>query len=239
MAVKKKFYAVRKGRKPGIYTQWFGEGGAQVQVVEFPGAVYRGFPTKAEAEAFLQGKQNRKIAPKSSEKPENEPVNETPGNGRVVIHTDGGALNNPGPGGYGVVIDDGKNRRELSGGYRLTTNNRMELTACIKALEALTKPSDVILYSDSKYVVDGVTKGWAEKWRKNNWMRNKTDKALNPDLWQRLLDLLKRHRVEFRWVRGHAGNAGNERCDVLVRRESAKTGLPPDKNYEMQSGLGM
>lgn len=235
MTTKKKYYAVRRGRKPGIYTQWFGEDGALVQVREFPGAVYRGFPTKAEAEAFLR---DGRVPGASTSAPKPVPAakgaGETPGNGRIVIHTDGGALGNPGPGGYGAVIEDGKTRKELSGGYRLTTNNRMELTACIKALEALEKPSDVILFTDSRYVVDAVTKGWAEKWQRNNWMRNRADKALNPDLWERLLALIKRHRVEFRWVRGHAGNAGNERCDALVRMESAKPGLPPDRNYEKQ-----
>ena len=233
---KKKYYAVCRGRKPGIYTSWFGEDGAWAQVNGFPGAVYRGFAEKNEAEAFLRGKGRGKTASGSPQKknplPEAPLSSVKPGNGRIIIHTDGGALNNPGPGGYGAVIDDGETRRELSGGYRFTTNNRMELMAVIKALEALEKSSDVILFSDSKYVVDAVSKGWARKWRKNDWMRNSKDKALNPDLWERLLGLLDRHRVEFRWVRGHSGNPDNERCDELVRMESAKMGLPPDKIYE-------
>lgn len=234
MAGKKKYYAVYKGWKPGIYDRWFGEGGAQEQVSGFSGAVYRGFPTRAEAEEFLRGKRSGKSSSKPSERtgPAEQLPGKNAGDGRVVIYTDGGALNNPGPGGYGVVIEDGKSRRELSGGFRLTTNNRMELLACIKALEALEKPSDVILFSDSRYVVDAVSKGWAKRWRKNNWMRNGTVKALNPDLWERLLNLLERHRVEFRWVRGHAGNAGNERCDALVRMESSRRDLPPDEIYE-------
>ncbi len=239
MGTKKKYYAVFKGRRPGIYTTWFGENGAYAQVNKFPGAVYKGFATKAEALDFLRRKREGKMPPESTknEKKSAQPPPETatPGNGIIVIHTDGGALNNPGPGGYGAVIDDGETRKEISGGYRLTTNNRMELTACIKALEALENPSTVILFSDSKYVVDAVTKGWAEKWRKNGWMRNKTDIALNADLWERLLDLLWRHRVEFRWVRGHAGNIENERCDELVRMESEKTDLPPDEAYERQA----
>jgi ribonuclease HI len=114
----------------------------------------------------------------------------------------------------------------------LTTNNRMELTACIVALRDLKKSSSAILYSDSKYVVDGIRKGWAEKWRSNNWMRNKTEEAINPDLWGQLLDHCKKHDVEFKWVKGHAGNRWNERCDQLANMESAKSGLAADKMYE-------
>ena len=237
---KKKYYAVYRGRRPGIYTSWFGEDGAHAQVHHFPGAVYKGFATKQEALDFLDQKSRGNVSSlpsrtgKKAVETGNAPVR--PGNGTIVIHTDGGALNNPGPGGYGAVIDDGTARKEISGGYRRTTNNRMELTACIKALETIEKPSKIILFSDSKYVVDAVTKGWAEKWRRNNWMRNNKDEALNPDLWERLLDLLDRHRVEFRWVRGHSGNAENERCDQLVRVESAKSGLPPDEAYEKNNG---
>jgi ribonuclease HI len=108
----------------------------------------------------------------------------------------------------------------------------MELMACIVGLGELKKPSSVILYSDSQYVVNGITKGWAVKWRSNCWMRNKKEKAINPDLWQRLLGLCEKHDVEFRWVRGHAGNEGNERCDRLANAESAKSGLPVDEVYE-------
>lgn len=238
---KKKYYAVFKGRKPGIYTSWYGDNGAFSQVNKFPGAVFEGFSTRQAAEDFLRRKQDGEDLQRRPETQQplfenadtDDPPDE-PGNAQVVIHTDGGALNNPGPGGYGAVIDDGSKRVELSGGYRRTTNNRMELMACIKALESLEAPSDVILFSDSKYVVDAVAKGWAKKWRKNGWMRNKADKALNPDLWERLLNLLDRHRVTFRWVRGHSGNLENERCDELVRMESAKADLPPDKVYEDQ-----
>jgi ribonuclease HI len=243
MVTKKKFYAVFKGRRPGIYTSWFGDNGAFSQVNKYPGAVYEGFSTKEEAEKFLSRKQYEKPAPvrplaqqslfedKKSAVEINRDETVTPGD-RVLIHTDGGALNNPGPGGYGAVIEDGERRIEISGGYRRTTNNRMELMACIKALEYLEKPSKVTLYSDSRYVVDAVSKGWADKWRKNGWMRNKADSAMNADLWERLLDLLRRHRVDFKWVRGHSGHPENERCDELVRMESAKTGLPADENYE-------
>ena len=125
----------------------------------------------------------------------------------------------------------GGRSRELSGGYRLTTNNRMELLAVIKGLEALNQPCQVVLYSDSKYVVDAVAKGWAVKWRANGWMRNKREKAVNPDLWARLLDLCATHDVEFRWVRGHSGVADNERCDRLAVAAAKGKDLLEDSGY--------
>lgn len=134
----------------------------------------------------------------------------------VKIYTDGACSGNPGPGGYGVVLEFKGNIKELSGGEKLTTNNKMELTAVIKGLEALKKPCNVILCTDSKYVVDSIQKGWVYKWRDNGWMRTKKDKALNSDLWQRLLKLLEIHNVKFEWVKGHAGHPQNERCDKLA-----------------------
>ncbi len=136
----------------------------------------------------------------------------------VKIYTDGGCIGNPGPGGYGVVLLFGKHRKELSDSFKETTNNRMELLACIKGLEALKERCRVNLYSDSKYVVDGIAKGWARRWQKNNWIRNKKtgDKAVNPDLWQKLLELVKKHDVTMNWVKGHAGNEENEVCDQLA-----------------------
>ena len=149
----------------------------------------------------------------------------------VTIHTDGACLGNPGPGGYGVILDHQGRRRELSGGYALTTNNRMELLAAIVGLETLNRPCDVTLYSDSRYLVDAVSKGWAVKWRGNGWMRNKRDAAVNPDLWERLLDLLEQHNAEFRWVRGHNGDPDNERCDALATAAARQSGLPADPGY--------
>ena len=119
----------------------------------------------------------------------------------------------------------------MSGGYRLTTNNRMELLAVIKGLEALNQPCQVVLFSDSKYVVDAVEKGWAVKWRANGWMRNKREKAVNPDLWARLLELCGTHDVEFRWVKGHAGIADNERCDRLAVAAAKQGNLAEDPGY--------
>jgi ribonuclease HI len=156
----------------------------------------------------------------------------TPLNDLVTIYTDGACLGNPGPGGYGAVLLHNGRRRELSGGYRLTTNNRMELTAAIAALDLLARPCAVTLYSDSRYVVQGITNGWAVRWRANGWMKNKTEPALNPDLWARLLTLCERHRVSLRWVRGHADNTENERCDTLATSAARQPGLPPDPPFE-------
>ncbi|MEG1996503.1 MAG: ribonuclease HI [Oscillospiraceae bacterium] len=135
---------------------------------------------------------------------------------KVQLYTDGACSNNPGPGGWGAILCFNGNEKELSGGEPQTTNNRMELTAVIEGLSALKQPCDVVLYSDSKYIIDAVEKGWAKKWQKNNWMRNKKDKALNPELWEKLLTLLDNHNVDFVWVKGHAGHDYNERCDQLA-----------------------
>lgn len=140
----------------------------------------------------------------------------------VEIFTDGACSGNPGPGGYGTILRYGVHEKELSGGAAETTNNRMELTAVIAGLEALNTPCKVTLYSDSKYVVDAIQQGWAEKWRKNGWMRTKKERALNPDLWARLLDLLAVHDVTLVWVKGHAGHPENERCDALAVAEAQK-----------------
>ena len=136
---------------------------------------------------------------------------------KVTIYTDGACSGNPGPGGYGAVLLHKSHRKELSGGEPQTTNNRMEIMGAIVGLEALKEPCEVDLYSDSKYLVDAIAQGWAARWQANNWMRNKKDPALNPDLWERLLQLLEKHTVCFHWVKGHAGNPENERCDELAR----------------------
>ena len=153
----------------------------------------------------------------------------------VVIYTDGACTGNPGPGGYGVVLIYGKHRRELNAGYRLTTNNRMELMGAIKGLEALKQSCKVTLHSDSQYVVEGIEKGWAKRWQGNGWMRNKRERAVNPDLWERLLDLCDSHEIEFRWVRGHAGDPENERCDQLAVQASHEKELITDEGYESPS----
>lgn len=149
----------------------------------------------------------------------------------VTIYTDGACSGNPGPGGYGAVLLYGGARKELSGGYRMTTNNRMEILAVIKGLEALKEPCRVLLYSDSKYVVDAIEKGWVAKWRQNGWMRNKKERALNADLWEQMIVLLEKHQVSFHWVKGHADNPENERCDELARMAIQGGALLDDEMY--------
>ena len=151
---------------------------------------------------------------------------------RVDIYTDGACSGNPGRGGVGVVIVYERHRRELSEGFRKTTNNRMELLAAIKGLQALKVRFQVSVYSDSRYLVDAIEKGWAKRWRANGWMRNKKDSALNPDLWKILLDFCERHEVRFFWVRGHAGHPENERCDQLATTAIAGGNLNVDEVYE-------
>jgi ribonuclease HI len=134
----------------------------------------------------------------------------------VDIYTDGACRGNPGRGGWGAILVYGGVEKELSGGERETTNNRMELTAVISALKALREPCEVTLTSDSKYVIDAITKGWAVSWRAKGWRKADKSPALNVDLWEVLLGLLEKHKVDFVWVHGHTGHPYNERCDVLA-----------------------
>jgi ribonuclease HI len=154
---------------------------------------------------------------------------------QIKLYTDGACSHNPGPGGYGVVLIYGSNRKELSGGFRRTTNNRMEILAAIVGLEALKEPCHVTLYSDSQYLVDSIMKGWAIRWQAKGWMRNNKEKAINPDLWERLLELCKIHKVQFEWVRGHAGHKENERCDTLATAAVQGSDLAVDEAYEKTS----
>jgi len=134
----------------------------------------------------------------------------------ISIYTDGACSGNPGPGGWGAVLCYNGAEKELSGGEKNTTNNRMELTAVIRALEALKEPCVVELYSDSKYVIDALEKGWAKSWQKKNWVKSDKKPALNPDLWERLLELADMHELRYHWVKGHAENEYNNRCDRLA-----------------------
>ena len=134
----------------------------------------------------------------------------------VTLYTDCACSGNPGPGGWGAILEYGGAEKELSGGEDSTTNNRMELTAVIRGLEALKEPCTVELYSDSKYVIDALQKGWAKGWRARGWIKSDKKPALNPDLWQRLLELTQTHQVHCHWVKGHADNPKNNRCDQLA-----------------------
>jgi ribonuclease HI len=149
----------------------------------------------------------------------------------VIIFTDGACLGNPGPGGYGAVLLHGDERREFSGGRKLTTNNRMELLACIVALEELAEPSVVSITTDSRYVHDAIEKRWLASWQKKGWVNAERKPVKNQDLWLRLLPLLSRHKVKFSWVRGHTGHPENERCDVLARQAANSRGLEADAGY--------
>ena len=150
----------------------------------------------------------------------------------VTIYTDGGAIPNPGKGGYGVVLIYGEYKKEINGVYRKTTNNRMELMATIVGLQELKRPCKVTLYSDSRYVVDGIMEGWAKRWKSKGWMRNKKEKAINIDLWDKLLELCDYHQVTMKWVKGHSGNINNERCDVLANEAIESENLEIDAMYD-------
>lgn len=228
---KKKYYAVAAGRTTGIFTDW---PSAEKQVKGCAGAKFKSFPTEEQAKKWLDDPVYESRKKKSSSKHETVPA-VSPSSDSIVVYTDGGSINNPGPGGYGVVIAENGSTRELSGGYRLTTNNRMEMMGAIVALKSL-KGSDeakkIHLYSDSSYLVNGITKGWAVKWRRKGWLKSDGQPALNVDLWKELLDLLSTREVTFTWIKGHAGNEFNERCDQLAVGEARANPEPIDKGYE-------
>jgi ribonuclease HI len=225
----RKYYAVAVGFKPGIYDDW---PAAQAQVSGFKGAVYKGFKSRGEAVAWMKSPSYAPTAGKRRPRQATPQEVASPRVGEVAIYTDGGARFNPGPGGYGIVrIQEGE-RREFSGGYRLTTNNRMELMGCIVALRGLEcRDKPVTLYSDSSYVVNGITRGWAARWKRNGWVKADRKKALNPDLWADLLDLVEGLNITFKWVKGHAGHPENERCDELAVAAAAQDSLPEDDGY--------
>jgi len=248
---RKQYYAVRNGREPGIYRTWEE---CKAQVDGYAKAQYKGFGSLEEAEEYMGFVNTNKPDARmpSSAKPFNPPgaPEKKRGTGysedetrelemletddrlkHLVIYTDGACLGNPGPGGYGVVLLHGKDRKEFSRGFRLTTNNRMEMLACIVGLQALKDPCAVTLYSDSQYVINSMTKGWAKRWKKNKWKRNGED-VPNADLWDKMLGLCDKHKVKFNWVRGHSGNKENERCDQLARQAALGFDLAVDSVYE-------
>lgn len=149
----------------------------------------------------------------------------------VEIYTDGACSGNPGPGGFGTILKFGSTVKEISQGYKRTTNNRMEMRAVIHGIEALKETCNLKIYSDSKYIVDAVNNGWAKRWKSNGWMRNKKEAALNPDLWERLLSLLEKHPYTISWVKGHAGHPENERCDTLAVAACSSVNLKDDTGF--------
>lgn len=233
---KTKFYAVAVGRDRGIFTDW---PSAQKLVTGYGGAKYKSFATRQEAEEWLENpqytaKSGKKVAARKSPAQKGVVPNDFSG---IVVYTDGGSINNPGPGGYGVVINEDGSVREISGGFRYTTNNRMEMTAAIIALRELRHCGrPILLYSDSSYLVNGIEKGWARSWRKRGWSKSDGEPALNTDLWEELLELIETMDVRLCWVKGHAGNEYNERCDQLAVASARSPGLPPDKTYERLTG---
>ncbi len=156
----------------------------------------------------------------------------------VEIFTDGACAGNPGPGGYGVVLKFGSHRKELSGAFKETTNNRMELFAAIVGLRALNRRCRVRLTTDSEYLANSVTEGWAERWRQNGWWRTVNQRAANHDLWALLLDLLEKHEVTVMWTRGHAGHPENERCDWLATQAIDRSDATIDEGYEQSKSPG-
>ena len=242
MTKKKKYYVVVQGHQPGIYHQWFGPDGAAEQVEGVLEAIYRGFYTREDAIEWLGEFEKAtlaSLAPNLLELVESHPPPPRPespgvllGAGKILIYTDGAAIENPGPGGYGVVLRYKGHRQELSGGFRRTTNNRMELLACIEGLKALKRRCEVVVYSDSKYVVNGMTKGWAERWQARGWKLSSNQDVKNADLWQQLVKLCQQHDVEFRWVRGHSGDLDNERCDRLATAPAQEQNVSTDVGYE-------
>ncbi len=245
---KKQYYIVVKGYEPGLYKQWHGDDGAAVQVQGYSNPIYKGFYTLEDAVWWMKqlGENTLANLPADLDKLLNSSeIRQTTGNihaasvkimleaGKIVIYTDGGADPNPGAGGYGIVLRFQEHRKELSGGVRLTTNNRMELLACIEGLKSVKIDTyEIVLFSDSKYVVDNIVGSHAKRWQANGWIRGKKHKVKNVDLWGQLLALCGKYKIKFRWLKGHAGIPDNERCDVLATRAIQQKNLPPDVSYE-------
>ena len=214
----KKFYAVKRGRKTGLFTVW-AECAAQVK--GFQGAVYKGFMTEDEARAWLGGADARTGQPRAAA----EMAAPSAPDADYIIHTDGSCLRNPGgAGGWAAVIETAATGavEEKSGGAPETTNNRMELTAALMALSAVPEGARVALYTDSQYLKNAFTKFWLPAWKKRGWKKADGEPVLNQDLWVQLDAAFAARQVQFHWVKGHAGNPRNERCDALARAEAEK-----------------
>ena len=214
----KKFYAVKRGRKTGLFTVW-AECAAQVK--GFQGAVYKGFMTEDEARAWLGGADARTEQPRAAV----EMAAPSAPDADYIIHTDGSCLRNPGgAGGWAAVIETTATGavEEKSGGDPETTNNRMELTAALMALSAVPEGARVALYTDSQYLKNAFTKFWLPAWKKRGWKKADGEPVLNQDLWVQLDAAFAARQVQFHWVKGHAGNPRNERCDALARAEAEK-----------------
>ena len=216
----KKYYAVKRGRKTGIFTVW-ADCAAQVQ--GFQGAVYKGFMTEDEACSWLDGTAVSAASPAGRKSAPPEP--DEPADADYIIHTDGSCLRNPGgAGGWAAVIETAATGAvaEHSGGAVETTNNRMELTAALMAVTAVPAGARIALYTDSQYLKNAFTKFWLPAWKKRGWRKADGAPVLNQDLWMELDAAFAERHVRFHWVKGHAGNPRNERCDELARSEAEK-----------------
>lgn len=242
MAQAKSIYIVIRGLRPGVYTTWGGKDGAEAQVKGCPDAFYHGFRTEAEAARWLKSLKipaaklpadvaRLLLADRPAPAVENnlKAAQET---GKVILFTDGACTRNPGPGGYGAILIHANRRKEISGGFRLTTNNRMEMTACIMGLKQLKTSSQVMVFSDSRYLVDGMSGGKAARWQAAGWRRTGGLKVENSDLWETLLKLCAVHQVEFSWVKGHAEYPENMRCDELAVQAAHRDAAAVDAGYE-------
>lgn len=248
---KKSLYVVLKGHQPGVYQQWEGPEGAKIQVEGFVHAVYKGFYTAEEAYNWLKSQAKEPLPPPLMKwliEQEGEASNPSSKSlksltethlqaGGTVIFTDGATLGNPGWGGYAAVILQNQSRREISGGFRLTTNNRMELYACIAALESIQPPQKVLLITDSAYVYRPMRQGWLQRWAENGWKRRNRKEVENQDLWQRLYRLCQHLEVEVYWIKGHNATLENERCDRLANQAAQKLNLPEDQGYQMRNAI--
>lgn len=244
---KKSIYIILKGYKPGVYQQWEGPEGAKIQVEGFANAVFKGFYTAEEAYNWLKAQAKEPLpaslqrwlaeqehgAANQPSKSLNSLIENHLSTGGIVIFTDGSSLGNPGPGGYAAIILSKQNRREICGGFRFTTNNRMELYACIAALESIQPPQEVFLITDSAYVYRANTEGWLQRWAKNGWKRHDGKTIENLDLWQRLYHLCQIFTVEFYWIKGHNATVENERCDHLAVTSAQAPHLPEDQGYQV------
>ena len=217
---KQKFYVVWEGVTPGVYTSWTD---CQLQIKGYEGAKYKSFDTREEAERALATSPYAYIgknAKKKSEKVSSETLPACVIDNSLAV--DAACSGNPGPGGWGAILEWNGVEKEISGGEASTTNNRMEITAVLRALALLKEPCVVELYSDSKYVIDALEKGWVYGWKKRGWVKSDKKPALNADLWGQMLAQVARHDVRYHWVKGHASNEKNNRCDELAVMESRK-----------------
>ncbi|MBR3623822.1 MAG: ribonuclease HI [Selenomonadaceae bacterium] len=214
--MKQKFYAVKVGRNCGIYTSW---ADCEKEVKGFNGAKFKSFPTEEEALLWLGGEKIATVEKLDTNKKIESPETD------FLIYTDGSCLKNPGgAGGWAAIVTDKQTGEviELSGGESITTNNRMELSAALFALSSIKNPSTITLVTDSEYLKNAFTKNWLKNWQKRNWKTATGTDVKNRDLWEKLLTEVNRHKIYFNWVKGHAGNPQNERCDFLAKSEAKK-----------------